>query len=325
MTLTHRNHDGCMSDFFSLEGKRVWIAGHRGLVGQSLLARLAHTSCDVLTVPRETLDLLDPLAVGAWLRAHKPDAIIVAAARVGGILANAKQPVDFLQDNLQIALSILQGAHRADVDRLVYLGSSCIYPRETAQPIEESALMTGPLEPTNAWYATAKIAGLKLTQAYRAQYGRHYIAAMPTNLYGPGDRFDLESGHVLPALMRKAHEAKRDGAPSVTLWGSGSAQREFLHAQDCVDALVHLLRHYDGAEPINIGSGDELTIQELATLVCDVVGFDGAITHDLSKPDGTPRKRLSTARLDAMGWRPRIPLRAGLEQTYAWFLDHYGR
>lgn len=305
---------------YELEGRRIWVAGHRGMVGSALVRRLAREDCTVLTVPRAELDVTRQAEVERFVRDQQPDAIILAAAKVGGILANDTLPADFLLQNLQIATAVLGAAHAADVDRLLYLGSSCIYPRLAAQPIEEDALLTGPLEPTNEWYALAKLAGIKLAQAFRRQHGRDYIAAMPTNLYGPGDNFDLGSGHVLPALIRKAHEAKRAGADALTIWGTGTPRREFLHVDDCADALVFLLRHYSGTQPVNVGSGTDLSIAELAELVCRVVGYRGRIVRDLSKPDGTPRKLLSSARLRAMGWSPRVELEQGIADTCRWFL-----
>jgi GDP-L-fucose synthase len=305
---------------YELGGKRIWVTGHRGMVGSALVRRLAREDCTVLTVPRAGLDLTRQAEVERFVRDQQPDAIILAAAKVGGILANDSFPADFLHQNLQIATAIFGAAHAANVDRLLFLGSSCIYPRLASQPIDEDALLTGPLEPTNEWYALAKIAGIKLAQAFRKQHGRDYIAAMPTNLYGPGDNFDLRSGHVLPALIRKAHEAKRAGADTLTVWGTGTPRREFLHVDDCADALVFLLRHYSGAQPVNVGSGTDLSILELTGLVCRVVGYPGRIVHDLSKPDGTPRKLLSPARLRALGWSPRIGLEQGIADTYRWFL-----
>ena len=307
---------------FALEGKRIWVAGHNGMVGSAVVRRLANENCEVVTSPRTALDLTRQSDVEAFLMREKPDAIVLAAARVGGILANETYPADFLYDNLMIEANIFAAAHKAGVDRLLFLGSSCIYPREAPQPIDEDALLTGPLEATNQWYAVAKIAGIKLAQSYRQQFGRNYISAMPTNLYGQGDNFDLSSSHVLPALLRKAHEAKVSNAKSITIWGTGSPLREFLHADDCADALVFLLKNYSDARHINVGSGHELSILELTRLVSRVVGFTGEIVHDRSKPDGTPRKLMSSARLNAMGWTPRIPLEQGIADTYRWFLAH---
>lgn len=308
---------------FDLSGKRIFVAGHRGMVGSAIVRRLECEPCEVLTAGREELNLLDQPAVFAWLAEHRPDAVVLAAAKVGGILANNDYPADFLYDNLAIAANVVEGAHRADIDRLLFLGSSCIYPKLAEQPIVEEALLTGPLEPTNEWYAIAKIAGIKLAQAYRRQHGRDYISAMPTNLYGPGDNFDLQSSHVLPALIRKAHEAKRAGADSITIWGTGTPRREFLHADDCADACVHLLKSYSGESHVNVGSGDDITIRDLTQLVCDAIGFEGEIVCDTSKPDGTPRKLMDSKRLNDAGWRPRIALKDGIATTYQWFLDHH--
>jgi GDP-L-fucose synthase len=306
---------------WELGGKRIWIAGHRGLVGSALVRRLAREDCTVLTAPRSEVDVADAAAVSAFIAREKPDAIIVAAARVGGILANDSYPADFLYDNLMIETSLIHAAHQHDVNRLLFLGSSCIYPRLAPQPIEEGSLLTGPLEPTNEAYAIAKIAGIKLAQAYRRQHGRDYISAMPTNLYGPGDNFDLATSHVLPALIRKAHEARLRGDKEIVVWGTGTPRREFLHVDDCADALVFLLGHYSEDAHINVGSGEDVSILDLTRLVCDVVGFTGEIVHDLSKPDGTPRKLMSAQKLHAMGWRPKIGLREGIKATYAWFLS----
>jgi GDP-L-fucose synthase len=305
---------------WDLSGKRIWVAGHRGLVGGALVRRLARENCTVLVAPRSEVDVADEAQVSAFIQREKPDAIVVAAAKVGGILANDTYPADFLYDNLMIETSLIHAAHRHDVERLLFLGSSCIYPKLAPQPIEESALLTGPLEPTNEWYAIAKIAGIRLAQAYRRQHGRDYISAMPTNLYGPGDNFDLKTSHVLPALIRKAHEAKLRGDKQIVVWGTGTPRREFLHVDDCADALVFLLGRYSEAEHINVGSGEDVSILELTRLVCDVVGFDGEIVHDLSKPDGTPRKLMSADKLRALGWRPSIGLREGIASTYEWFL-----
>ncbi|KQZ61788.1 GDP-fucose synthetase [Sphingopyxis sp. Root1497] len=311
-----------MTDGFSLAGKRVWVAGHRGMVGSALVRRLADENCEVLTAGRDTLDLLDQAAVRAWTAREKPDAVFLAAAKVGGILANDSFPADFLYQNLVIETNIVDAAYRADVAKLCFLGSSCIYPKFAEQPIVEEALLTGPLEPTNEWYAIAKIAGIKLAQSYRRQYGADYISAMPTNLYGPGDNFDLHSSHVLPALIRKAHEAKTSGAKTMTLWGSGTPMREFLHVDDCADACVFLMKRYSDAGHINVGSGTDIAIIDLARLVCQVVGADVEIELDTGKPDGTPRKLMSNAKLAGMGWSPRIALRDGIASTYDWFLAH---
>jgi GDP-L-fucose synthase len=306
---------------YSLEGKRVWVAGDRGMVGSALVRRLAREGCEILTASRGDADLKRQVEVEAWMSRVKPDAIFLAAAKVGGILANDRLPADFLYDNLMIQANIVEAAHRAGVGKLLLLGSSCIYPKFAPQPIMEDALLTGPLEPTNEWYAVAKIAGIKLGQAYRRQHGFDVISAMPTNLYGPGDNFDLNSSHVLPALIRKAHEAKTTGADSFTIWGSGSPRREFLHADDCADAVVHLMKTYSDAEHVNVGSGDDITIYDLAQLVAGVVGFTGHIERDLTKPDGTPRKLMSNAKLSGQGWRPKVSLTDGIEDSYHWFLS----
>ncbi|MER8906807.1 GDP-L-fucose synthase [Mesorhizobium sp. M0854] len=307
---------------FDLQGKRVFVAGHRGMVGSAILRRLADEDCEVLTASRAEIDLLDQAGVRRWMADRKPDAVVMAAAKVGGILANNRLPVDFLQDNLVMQNNVIDSAFRNEVQKLLFLGSSCIYPKFAAQPISEDALLTGPLEPTNEWYAIAKIAGLKLCQAYRRQYGVDYISAMPTNLYGPGDNFDLNSSHVVPALMRKAHEARRAGRKSLEVWGSGTPMREFLHVDDAAGALVWLLKNYSGESHINVGSGEDITIADLARTIVSVAGADAAITFDATKPDGTPRKLMDVSRLFATGWRPRYSLRSGLEQTYAWFLEH---
>jgi GDP-L-fucose synthase len=274
----------------------------------------------VLTATRGDVDLTAQAAVVRWMQTSRPDAVILAAARVGGILANDTYPADFLWQNLMIEANVIDAAHQYDVEKLLFLGSSCIYPRDAPQPISENALLTGPLEPTNEWYAVAKIAGIKLCQAYRRQHGRNFIAAMPTNLYGPGDNYDLAASHVIPALLRKAHEAKMRGDMTMTIWGTGKPRREFLHVDDCADALVHILKVYSGPEPINVGSGEDLPIGELARLICEVVGFEGEIVCDTTKPDGTPRKLMSGARLAALGWRPRIALKEGLAAAYEAFL-----
>lgn len=305
---------------YPLAGKRVWVAGHRGMVGAALVRRLAREGCEILTVAREALDLRRQADVEAWIGAERPQAIFLAAAKVGGILANDTYPATFLYDNLAIETNIIHAAHAAGVEKLLFLGSSCIYPKLAAQPITEDALLTGALEPTNEWYAIAKIAGLKLCQAYRRQHGADFISAMPTNLYGPGDNFDLETSHVLPALIRKAHEAKVRGARSVTLWGSGTPRREFLHVDDCADACVHLIKVYSDESHANVGAGTDVTILELARLVCAAVGFEGEIVHDRSKPDGTPRKLMSADKLNRLGWSPSIPLEDGIRRTYADFL-----
>ncbi|MFF7359501.1 NAD-dependent epimerase/dehydratase family protein [Streptomyces sp. NPDC008125] len=302
-------------------GARIFVAGHRGLVGSAVVRRLTADGHEVLTRGRDLLDLRDGARTEAYLKDVRPDAVVLAAAKVGGIMANSTWPVQFLEDNLRIQLSVIAGAHAAGTERLLFLGSSCIYPKHAPQPISEDALLTGPLEPTNEAYALAKIAGIVQTQSYRRQYGASYISAMPTNLYGPGDNFDLATSHVLPALIRRFHEAKRDGAPTVTLWGSGTPRREFLHVDDLAAACALLLASYDGDEPVNVGCGDDLTIRELAETVKEVTEYQGDISWDTSKPDGTPRKLLDVARLTSLGFAPKIPLRDGIAGTYAWWRE----
>ncbi|WP_291174734.1 GDP-L-fucose synthase [Hyphomicrobium sp.] len=305
---------------YPLAGKRVWVAGHRGMVGSAIVRRLVAENCEVLTAGRKELDLTRQQDVEAWVEKNRPQAAFVAAAKVGGILANDTYPATFLYDNLIIEANIIKAAHDFDVEKVLFLGSSCIYPKLAPQPISEDALLTGPLEPTNEWYAIAKIAGIKLCQAYRRQYGRDFISAMPTNLYGPGDNFDLNSSHVMPALIRKAHEAKEQGLSEITVWGTGTPRREFLHVEDCADACVHLMKVYSGEGHVNVGFGSDITILDLTRLVCDIVGFKGKIVHDLSKPDGTPRKLMSSERLAELGWRPSISLERGIADTYKAFL-----
>lgn len=294
------------------------------MVGSAIVRRLENEDCEVLTAPRDVLDLKDQAAVRAWFGKERPDVVFLAAAKVGGILANDSYPADFLYDNLMIEANIIEAAHRTDVAKLLFLGSSCIYPKFAEQPIGEDALLTGPLEPTNEWYAIAKIAGIKLAQAYRRQHNRDFISAMPTNLYGPGDNFDLQSSHVLPALIRKAHEAKIAGAESITIWGTGTPRREFLHVDDLADACLFLAKTYSGDQHVNIGYGNDVTILELARLVCNAVGFEGDIVTDASKPDGTPRKLMDSSRIARMGWRPQIALATGVSSVYRWFLENEG-
>ncbi|HYH18760.1 MAG TPA: GDP-L-fucose synthase [Azospirillum sp.] len=305
-----------------LAGKRVWVAGHRGMVGSAIVRRLAAEGCTVLTVDRDRTDLRRQEAVEEWLAQARPDVVVIAAAKVGGIHANNSQPAEFLYDNLMIEANIIHGAHRTDVGKLLFLGSSCIYPKFAPQPIPESSLLTGPLEPTNEWYAIAKIAGVKLCQAYRRQYGRDFIAAMPTNLYGINDNFHPANSHVVPGLMRRIDTARLEGQEAVQIWGSGTPRREFLFVDDLADACVFLVRHYSGHDPINVGTGEEVQIAELARLIADVVGYRGRFVFDSSKPDGTPRKVVDTSALAALGWRARTGLREGLEATYRWYLDH---
>jgi GDP-L-fucose synthase len=308
---------------FPLRGRRVFVAGHRGMVGSALVRRLRDEDCEVLTVARGDLDLRRQAETEAWITASRPDVVFIAAARVGGILANRDYPADFLFDNVMIGANVMEASRRAGVERLVFIGSSCIYPKFAAQPIREEELLTGPLEPTNEPYAIAKIAGIRLAQAYRRQHGCRYIAVQPCNLYGPGDNFDLASSHVLPALMRKAHEARRAGHERMEIWGSGKPLREFLHVDDLADALVFLARHYDGSDLVNVGSGEELSIRALAESIAEVVGFRGTFDFDATKPDGTPRKVLDLTRLHGLGWRHSIALGAGLASTYEWFLSHH--
>jgi len=304
---------------FDLSKKRVFVAGHRGMVGSAIVRLLQNESCDLLTIGRDQLDLRDQAGVKAWFDREKPQAVFLAAAKVGGILANDTYPAEFLYDNLAIELNVIDAAFRSGAEKLVYLGSSCIYPKFAPQPMKENALLTGSLEPTNEWYAIAKIAGLKLCEAYRRQYGADFVSAMPTNLYGPGDNYDLDKSHVIPALLRKVHEAKRSGAAEVVIWGSGTPRREFLHVDDAASAVVHLMKTYSEAEHVNVGTGEDIAILDLAKLVCDVVGFEGTITTDTSKPDGTPRKLLDVSKLRSTGWRPHYGLRDGLADAYEWF------
>jgi GDP-L-fucose synthase len=305
------------------DGERIFVAGHRGLVGGAILRALqAGGANDLLTATRADVDLRDQAATRRWFADQKPTHVYLAAAKVGGILANDTYPADFLYDNLMIECNVVEAAFRSGVKKLLLLGSSCIYPRMAPQPIPEAALLTGPLEPTNEWYAIAKIAGIKLCQAYRKQHGCNFIAGMPTNLYGPGDNFDLQTSHVLPALLRKIHEAKVQDVATVTLWGSGKPRREFLYVDDCAAACLHLMRHYDGDSFYNIGCGEDLTIAELAHLCADVIGYRGTFVHDTGKPDGMPKKMVDSTRIFASGWRPQVSLREGIERTYRWYLDH---
>jgi GDP-L-fucose synthase len=304
---------------FPLTGRRVFVAGHRGLVGSALVRRLAPENCITLSVEREALDLRDQSAVRCWFEREQPEAVFVAAATVGGIEANNIRPANFLYDNITIAANVIEAARQVQVAKLLYLGSSCIYPRLAPQPMAESALLTGPLEPTNQWYAIAKIAGLKLCQAYRRQYGCDFVSAMPTNLYGPGDNFDLTSSHVLPALMAKIDRAVRERLDTVEIWGSGRPRREFLHVDDLADALVFLMQNWSEEEHINVGSGSDVTIEELAYLIAEIIGFKGRFAFNTDKPDGTPRKLLDVSRLGALGWRPQIDLVSGIRGTYAWY------
>ena len=303
---------------------RIYVAGHRGLVGSALVRALdARGHRNLLLRTHSELDLTEQSAVRRFFETTRPEAVIMAAARVGGIHANNSRPADFIRDNLLIQDNVIDSACRTGVAKFVFLGSSCIYPKLAAQPIREDSLLTGPLEPTNEWYAIAKIAGVKMCQALRRQYGFKAISLMPTNLYGPGDNFDLENSHVLPALIRKIHEAKQSGAASVTVWGTGAPRREFLHVDDLADAVLYLLQAYDAEPVVNIGWGEDITVRELAEIIVSVIGYKGCLTFDSSKPDGTPRKLLDVSRLTELGWRPRISLRAGIESTYAWFQEHF--
>ncbi|MGD9299663.1 MAG: GDP-L-fucose synthase, partial [Thiohalocapsa sp.] len=304
---------------------RIYVAGHRGLVGSAILRALEARGCtQLITRTSRELDLRDQAAVRAFYAAERPEYVFLAAAKVGGILANDTYPAEFLYDNLMIEANLIHGAWEAGVEKLLFLGSTCIYPKHAPQPMHEDALLTGPLEPTNEWYAVAKIAGIKLCQAYRRQYGARFISAMPTNLYGPGDNFDLEKSHVMPALIRKFHEAKERGDATVTVWGTGAPRREFLHVDDCADACLFLMEHYDGSDFVNIGVGDDISIRELVELVRRVVGFDGEVVWDTSKPDGTPRKLVDVGRINGLGWRAKMPLEDGVRATYEWFLAQQG-
>lgn len=305
---------------YELKGKRVFVAGHRGMVGSALVRRLASEDCVVQTAGREEADLRRQSEVESFMAKARPQVVFLAAAKVGGIHANNSYPADFLYDNLMIEANVIHSAWKSGVEKLVFLGSTCIYPKMAPQPMPEQALLTGPLEPTNEWYAVAKIAGIKLCQAYRRQHGCDFIAAQPTNLYGPGDNYDLANSHVLPALLRKAHAAKVSGARDMTVWGSGTPLREFLHVDDLADAVVFLAKAYSGEEHVNIGSGEEISIRGLAELVCRVVGFDGSLVFDASKPDGTPRKLADVSKLTALGWKRARSLEDGVRQVYPLFL-----
>ncbi len=307
---------------FHLAGKRVWVAGHRGMVGSALVRRLQSENCEVLTVARDIVDMRRQGAVEGWMADRKPDAVFVAAATVGGIYANDTRPADFLYDNLAIEANIIEASRQTGVGKLLFLGSSCIYPRLAPQPMSEDALLTGALEPTNQWYAVAKIAGVMLCQAYRRQHGCDFISAMPTNLYGPEDNFDLASSHVVPALIAKAHAVKTANDGEIVVWGTGTPRRELLHVDDLADALVFLMKNYSGEQHINVGTGSELTIRELAETIARVIGVEARLKFDPSKPDGAPRKLLNSEKLLSMGWAPKIGLEDGLRNAYAWYLDY---
>lgn len=306
-----------MTEVVGFAGARVCVAGHRGMVGQALVRALRTRGCEPQLLGRDSVDLREQAAVRSWFDAHRPEQVFLAAARVGGIGANSELPVDFLYDNLMIEANIFDAAFRVGVEKILFLGSSCIYPKFAPQPIPEEALLTGPLEPTNEWYAIAKIAGIKLAQAYRQQHGCDYISAMPTNLYGPGDNFDLGSSHVLPALVRKVMEAIENGRDEVMLWGTGAPLREFLHVDDCADACLFLMERYSDRDHVNVGSGQEVTIADLASLIGRIAGFEGRFTYDPSKPDGTPRKLLDSTRLRKLGWKPSIALADGISALIA--------
>ncbi len=313
-----------MPSGYDLRGKRVWVSGHRGLVGSAVVRRLASEDCEILTAARQELDQRNQAQVQDWFAQNKPDAVILAAGTVGGIHANSTRPAEFIHDNLVIAANVIDAAYAAGVEKLLYLGSACIYPREAPQPMKEDALLSGPLEPTNQWYAIAKIAGIKMCQAYRLQYGCDFISAQPNNLYGPGDNFDLMSSHVIPALIVKAHNAK--GGKRLEIWGTGKPKREFLYVDDLADALVFLMKHYSDETQINIGTGEEVTIRELAETVSRVVGFTGDLEFDASKPDGAPRKLLDVSLMKSLGWSARTNLEDGLKATYDWYLtSHAGK
>ncbi|WP_306770188.1 GDP-L-fucose synthase [Mycobacterium sp. KBS0706] len=304
-----------------LRGKRVWVSGHRGMVGSALVRRLAREDCTLLFVDRAEVDLTSQAATEDWMRRERPEIVFAAAARVGGIIANATYPAEFLYENLMIGANVIHAAYRTGVEKLLYLGSSCIYPRDTAQPIREDQLLTGALEKTNEPYAIAKIAGVKMVECYARQYGCRFISAMPTNLYGPNDNFDLETSHVLPALIRRIHEAKIRGLASVEIWGSGRPRREFLHVDDLADACIIAMRQYEASTPINIGTGADISVAELAKVIAEVVGYQGTFAFDERRPDGTPRKLLDIERIAQLGWRSGIDLEGGIRDTYRWWLE----
>ena len=307
---------------FDLRGKRVYVSGHNGMVGRALMRQLAYEDCETVTAGRTELDLCDQAGVQRFFSDRKPQVVIMAAAKVGGIYANDTRPGDFLYDNLVMQTNVIGAALAQGVEKLTFLGSSCIYPRLAPQPMREEALLAGPLEPTNEWYAIAKIAGVKMCQAFRRQHGVDFISAMPTNLYGPFDNFDLSSSHVLPALMAKAHQAKVAGAPLLPVWGSGAPLREFMHVDDCARAILFLTRNYSGESHINVGSGEEVSIRELAQTIAKAIGLEAELSFDANKPDGAPRKLMDSSRLLAMGWRPQVTLDQGLSSTYEWFLEN---
>src|SRR5215207_671972 len=313
-----------MPESFDLKGKRVWVAGHRGMAGSAITRRLATERCDIIVAGRDEVDLRRQADVEAWIERARPDAVFVAAAKVGGIKANDSLPAEFIYDNLAIELAVIHSAYKARVKKLLFLGSTCVYPKLAPQPMPEHALLTGPLEPTNEWYAIAKIAGIKLCQAYRRQYGADFISVMPTNLYGLNDNYHPDHSHVPAALIRRMHEAKIKSAPSVTIWGTGTPRREFLFADDLADACVFLMQRYSGEEMVNIGIGDDMTIGEFARTVADVVDYKGELIYDTSRPDGTPRKLVDTTKLAALGWQAKTPLRDGLAKAYEDFRQSHG-
>lgn len=301
---------------YDINSKKIFIAGHNGMVGSALLRKLSKENCILQVAERSEVDLMNQSEVDDWLSENKPNVVIICAAKVGGIHANNKYPVEFLYNNLMIESNLINSSFNAGIEKLIFLGSSCIYPKNCPQPMTENSLLTGPLEPTNEWYAIAKIAGIKLCQAYRKQYGKDYISAMPTNLYGPGDNYDLSTSHVIPALIRKCHEAKINNKPFMEVWGTGAVRREFLHVDDCAEAIIHLLKHYSGVEQVNIGTGKDITIKELVTVIKNIIGFNGDMRFDKSRPDGTPRKLLDINKIKSLGWSPRIQLEDGLSKVY---------
>ena len=308
---------------FKIYGKKIWVAGHNGMVGKAVVRQLEKKNCEILTVNRQSLDLTIQQDVNNWLAHNKPDAIILCAAKVGGILANERYPAEFIYQNLMIEANVINAAHTNEISKLLFLGSSCIYPKHAPQPMNESTLLTGPLENTNEWYALAKIAGIKLCQAYRKQYGSNFISAMPTNLYGPYDNFDLETSHVIPALIRKTHEAKLNNQNEIIVWGTGEPLREFMHVDDCAKGIIFLLENYSDDEHVNLGTGQEISIGSLIEMIKSIVGFKGEIKFDNSKPDGTPRKLLDTSKIKTLGWKPEKTLGDGLFETCEWFNKNF--
>ena len=315
--------DQAMSgEIFSLSGKRVYVAGHTGMVGAAIVRRLALENCEIIKASHKELDLTRQQETESWMAREKPQVLFLAAATVGGILANDSRPAEFLYDNLMIESNLIHAAYKTGVEKLLFLGSSCIYPREAAQPMSEEALLSGPLEPTNQWYAIAKIAGIKLTQAYRRQHGCDFISAMPTNLYGPHDTYDLNASHVIPALMAKIHAAKKSAAPEVEIWGTGKPRREFLYVDDLAEALVFMMTHYSDDSHLNVGTGEDITIAALAAMMAGVVGFEGGFAFDSTRPDGAPRKLLDVSKLSGLGWKAKTPLEEGLKKAYEWYVEN---